>query len=181
MKKLLIIISACNEAASLAVFLPKLFNVLETLSLSTEVLLISDGSTDSTVEVATSNGCRVIENTRNFGIGSSLRLGYKTAIDEGFDFTVTMDADGQHDALILPVVVTLLEQDKADIIVGSRYHKDSERFGVPIDRDFLNISVTAQMRIATGWQITDPLSGFWGMSKPFFTFAFENDGEDDVL
>ena len=174
MKKLLIIISACNEAVSLEVFLPRLFKVINILNLSTEVLVVSDGSKDNTAEIAKANNCRVIENARNLGIGSSLRLGYKIAINEGFDFTVTMDADGQHDAAILPNVVNLLTEDKADIVVASRYHKDSERFGVPIDRDFLNISLTAQMKVATGWNTTDPLSGFWGMTKPYFKFAFEN-------
>ena len=174
MRKFLIIISACNEAVSLEVFLPRLFKIIKDLNLLVEVLLISDGSTDNTAKIAKQNGCRVIENSRNLGIGSSLRLGYKMAIEENFDFTITMDADGQHDASIINVISDFLLKDKTDIIVASRYHKDSERFGVPIDRDFLNISVTAQMRIATGWNITDPLSGFWGMTKPYFTFAFEN-------
>lgn len=177
MKKLLIIISACNEAASLEVFLPRLKNAVKSLLIHTEVLLVSDGSTDETAQIGKDNGCTVIDNHNNLGIGSSLRLGYRKAFDEGFDFTITMDADGQHDVAILPKVLSTLLSGEAELVVASRYHIDSERFGVPLDRDLLNISVTAQMRVVTGWEITDPLSGFWGMSRRCFQFALEN-GKD---
>ena len=172
--KTLIIISACNEAASLKKFLPRLMGVVKNLPIHTNVLLISDGSTDDTANVALGNGCEIIDNHRNLGIGASLRLGYKKAAEEEFDFTITIDADGQHDETIIPKVLDLLIRGETDIVVASRYHKDSERLGVPIDRDLLNISVTAQMRIVTGWEITDALSGFWGMSKKFFKFCLEN-------
>jgi hypothetical protein len=75
---------------------------------------------------------------------------------------------------IIPTVLGALINDEADIVTASRYHKDSERLGVPMDRDMLNISVVAQMRIITGWEITDPLSGFWGMTRPYFKFCLEN-------
>lgn len=174
MKKLLIVISACNEAASLNVFLPKLVKVAKSLLVSTDILLINDGSTDNTAEIAVSHGCQVINNPENLGIGASLHSGYKEAFKNDFDFVVTMDADGQHDASILPGIVDLILGGEVDIIVASRYHKDSERFGVPLDRDLLNISVTAQMKFVTGWNITDPLSGFWCMTKDCYKFALDH-------
>lgn len=178
MKKLLVIISACNEAASLKKFLPRLMKVVKGLKTPSTVLLISDGSTDNTANVALSNGCKVINNSRNLGIGASLKLGYKKAVDEDFDFIITLDADGQHDETIIPKVLSLLVKNEADIVVASRYHKESERVGVPIDRDMLNISVTAQMRVVTGWEITDALSGFWGMTRPYFKFCLENGNQN---
>lgn len=174
MKKLLLIISACNEAASLEVFLPKLIKITKILPVITEVLIVNDGSTDDTAKVATDNGCTVVNNPQNLGIGKSLHIGYRKALMENFDFTITLDADGQHDSAILPEILNLLLEDKTDIVIASRYHKDSERFGVPLDRDLLNISVSAQMEVVTGWKITDPLSGFWGMTKKCFKFALEN-------
>lgn len=177
-KKVLVIISACNEAVSLDVFLPKLFANITSLSgrlsVTCDVLLISDGSTDNTADVAVKHGCYVITNVHNLGIGTSLRLGYKKALDENYDFTVTLDADGQHDAALLENILQPLLEDKTDIIIASRYHKDSQRMGVPLDRDLLNISVTAQMKVVTGWDLTDPLSGFWGMTRYCFEFALNN-------
>lgn len=182
MKKALIIIAACNEAASLKSFLPRLmkvvneFKAVEKIDIS--VVLVNDGSNDTTATVAEENGCRVVHNQRNLGIGLSLRRGYKIAMDENFDFTITMDADGQHDELVLQKMVDVLLLNQTDLVIASRYHKDSERIGVPLDRDFLNISVTAQMRVATGWNITDPLTGFWGMTRRCFLFAIEHDKQE---
>lgn len=174
MKKLLIIISACNEAASLEVFLPKLWKVVNTLALQTTILLVDDGSTDETTKVAKENNCLVVSNSQNLGIGKSLRIGYKKAIDDNFDITITMDADGQHDPSLLPQMTEMILSENYDVVVASRYHKDSERFGVPLDRDLLNISVTAQIRVVTGWNVTDPLTGFWAMTREYFKFALEN-------
>jgi glycosyltransferase involved in cell wall biosynthesis len=173
-KKLLIIIPACNEAASLKAFLPRVKEIVKQIQILNTIFLVSDGSTDNTAEVAQANGCDVFINRRNFGIGTSLHLGYKKALDEEYTYTISVDADGQHDETLIPKVLDILIKDEADIVVASRYHKESERIGVPVDRDMLNISVTAQMRIVTGWDITDPLSGFWGMTKPCFKFCLEN-------
>ena len=178
MSKLLIVISACNEAASLKRFLPRLVKIVKNLKVNSEILLINDGSTDATSEVAILNGCIVFDNHRNLGIGASLKLGYKKALVENFDFVITIDADGQHDEKLIPDVLNILMSNTADIVVASRYHKKSKRIGVPIDRDMLNVSVTAQMRIVTGWEITDPLSGFWGMTKPYFKFCLENGNQN---
>lgn len=171
--KTMILIAACNEAASLKKFLPRLVGIVKNLN-KVNILLVSDGSTDKTAEVAKRNGCDVIINHRNLGIGESLRIGYRKAIEENYDCLITMDADGQHDEKLIPKFITSIERDEADIIIGSRYHKDSKRIGVPIDRDLLNVSVVSQMRIVTGWETTDPLSGFWVMTRPYFKFCYEN-------
>lgn len=171
--KLLVIIAACNEAPSLDQFLPRLSRVASNLSEHCDILVIDDGSSDKTTKVAKKHECLVLSNHENMGIGTSLRRGYKKAKQGGYDLIATMDADGQHDENFLEPMLEKLKHG-ADIVIGSRYHPDSERIRVPLDRDFLNVAVTAQMRIATGWEITDPLSGFWMMRRHCFEFALEN-------
>lgn len=168
---MLIVISACNEAASLDQFLPRLQKVAG--NLLADVLVVDDGSTDQTSKVSKKHGCIVLRNHENKGIGTSLRRGYREAVRGGYDIVVTIDADGQHDPSFLGVMLEKINSG-ADIVVASRYHPDSERIRVPLDRDFLNIAVTAQMRVATGWETTDPLSGFWMMSRPCFEFALKH-------
>jgi len=171
--KILIVVAACNEALSLDQFLPRLSQVASNLSSHCDILLIDDGSLDKTAEVGKKHSCSVLRNSSNVGIGTSLRRGYRKAQRGNYDVVITMDADGQHDENFLPLMLKTL-RGGADIVIASRYHPDSKRIKVPLDRDLLNVAVTAQMRIATGWKTTDPLSGFWMMRRRCFEFALKH-------
>jgi glycosyltransferase involved in cell wall biosynthesis len=171
--KILIVIAARNDARSLNSFLPMLSQAAADLPDDCDIMVIDDGSEDGTATVAAKHGCLVQNNGQNMGIGSSLRRGYCVAEEGGYDVVVTMDADGQHDERFLKPMREQLAQG-ADIVVASRYHPDSERFDVPLDRDLLNVSMVAQMRFVTGWEITDPLSGFWMMNRQCFQFALKH-------
>lgn len=175
MLKMLIVIAACNEAASLDQFLPRLQKVADYLL--SDILVIDDGSLDNTAVICRKHECIVLQNHENKGIGNSLRRGYHEAVKGSYDLVATMDADGQHDENFL---ITMFEKikDGADIVIASRYHPDSERIQVPLDRDFLNVAVTAQMQVATGWETTDPLSGFWMMRRHCFEFALEHGNQE---
>ena len=172
MKTALIVIPARNEEASLARFLPRLTTTTRGLSTDYHVLVVDDGSTDHTVKLAMDMGCRVLRNKENCGVGMSLRKGYEMALAENFYYVITMDADGQHDERFLPGIFDEFFEG-TDIVIGSRYHPKSERRGVPLDRDLLNIAVAAQIRTVTGWEITDPLSGFWGMNQMCVKLALQ--------
>ena len=171
--KILIIISACNEALSLGQFLPKLNRATKELPGDCDVLVINDGSSDQTSKVSKKYGCLILRNPKNLGIGVSLRRGYRVAERDGYDVVVTMDADGQHSEDFLKPMLKEIENG-ADVVKASRFHSQSERIGVPLDRDLLNISVTAQIRVITGWEVTDPLCGFWAMKRPYFEFALKH-------
>lgn len=172
MKKMLIAIPARDEAASLAQFLPRLKKTAKELGPAVTIVVVDDGSKDETVAVAEQCGCEVIRHPENKGLGHSLRAGYKKGVDGGYDWIATLDADGQHDERFLGEVVSSLFEG-ADVVIASRYHPKSERRGVPFDRDLLNIAVAAQMRVVTGWNLTDPLSGFWGMQLGVAKFLLE--------
>ena len=85
-----------------------------------DTLVIVDGCTDGTAEVARSHGARVCELSRNRGQGASLRLGYALARSGGARYVVTTDADGQYDMAELPLLLQPLIDDEADFVTGSR-------------------------------------------------------------
>lgn len=85
-----------------------------------DTLVIVDGCTDRTAEVARRHGARVCELSRNRGQGASLRLGYALARRGGARYVVTTDADGQYDMAELPLLLQPLIDDEADFVTGSR-------------------------------------------------------------
>ncbi len=167
-KVCLIGVPACNEGTSLKVFLPRLLAVTSTIKdLEFDVCVVDDGSNDDTQDVVLSFGDRVklLSNNGNIGLGYSLRRLYERTVKQGYDYLVTMDSDGQHDVNLLePILARLRVDDLPRLVIGSRYHPESERYGTPLDRDLLNVAFTAIIRSVTKWKdITDPLSGFWAM------------------
>ena len=127
----LVFIPAWNEQASIA---PVVADVRRSLP-DADVLVVDDGSTDATADAAREAGAIVASLPFNQGLGAALQTGYLYALREGYDFCAHLDADGQHPPL---EVVRLLEevwQDRADLVIGSRYSDPSaagER-GLPSD------------------------------------------------
>lgn len=175
----MIIVPACNEGASLQKFLPRLHESLTKISeFNISVVVINDGSDDNTVQVAEECGCRVVTNKRNRGNGYSIRRGLQLALEEQCTFVVTMDADGQHDEKLLPTILAQFGEG-AEVIIASRYHLESQRIGVPDDRDMLNIMARSIIHALTGWwQLTDPLCGFWVINRRVLQFLTQELKQD---
>jgi polyprenyl-phospho-N-acetylgalactosaminyl synthase len=83
----------------------------------TEVIVVDDGSTDSTSRVSTAAGAVVIRNEMNLGVVRSTEIGLRRASG---DVIVTLDADGQHDPFEIPVIVRPIAQGIADLVLGKR-------------------------------------------------------------
>ena len=88
--------------------------------LDVDVLVVDDGSTDRTSEVARAAGARVARLERNLGHGVALRLGYQLAREHGARYIVTLDGDGQWDPAELPGVLQPVVDGEADFVIGSR-------------------------------------------------------------
>lgn len=84
-----------------------------------EVVVIDDGSSDRTYEIATAALATVIRNKTNLGIVRSTEIGLRSA---SHDIIVTLDADGQHDPCEIPIIVGPIVQDNADLVLGKREH-----------------------------------------------------------
>jgi len=124
-KKLIVAaIPAFNEERTIA----KL--VLEAQKHVDVVLVCDDGSTDSTAEIAERMGADVIRHDKNLGYGAALKTLFGVARELDADVLVTLDGDGQHDPCEIPSLVEPVLENKADIVLGSRFLNSKEN-GVP--------------------------------------------------
>jgi glycosyltransferase involved in cell wall biosynthesis len=113
-----VLIAAYNEADTIG---PVLSSVpAECLGLSVAPLVVVDGATDATAEVARAHGAYTCAVPVNRGQGAALRLGYHVARAGGARYIVTTDADGQYDMAELPILLRPLIDGEADFVTGSR-------------------------------------------------------------
>ena len=140
--QLAIIIPAFNEESTIK-------SVIKSVSLIGKVIIIDDGSVDNTVMNAAKAGAFVHSHSINLGYDEALNTGFEIAKKLGYQFIITMDADGQHDPnSLIKIKQNLL--DGYDLVVASRDQK--QRFS-----EYL-FSLYSGMR----WSIKDPLSGLKG-------------------
>ena len=123
------------------------------------IVVVDDGSADGTQE---SLRCRhdvsVVCHDRNRGYGASLLDGFAAAYRLGAGRILTMDGDGQHDAVDIEALLDALAD--SDIVSGSRYLPGSRAVGEPpVERADINRRITAEINRVTGWRLTDAFCG----------------------
>ncbi len=150
------LVPACNEADTLGAILEEL-HALDHL----RVLVVDDGSTDGTGDVARRfSRTDVLSRRERLGYGQSLIDGFAWCLGHGAELVATLDADGQHRPSQLLRLREALTRG-IDIVSGSRYLPDSAIEGeAPCDRRRINRAITAEINTATGWALTDAFCGF---------------------
>jgi len=130
-----------------------------------DVLVIDDGSEDSTADLAVKAGAQVIRIPRNTGKGSALSIGLTTAALNGSSVVVCLDADGQHDPDDIPKVVQPIIDGKADMVIGSRFLDENARELIPAHRRLGQTVLTYATNLGNKKKITDSQSGYRAFKK----------------
>lgn len=133
--------------------------VLRNVSLYTkQIILVNDGSTDHTLSVVKDFAhVNLVSYTQNKGKGFALRMGFKHAVACGYDYVITIDSDGQHDAGDLGKFVEYLQDHPGAIIIGSR---NMDQASVPRKSSFGNKFSNFWFWVETGIKRNDTQSGY---------------------
>ncbi|WP_298534536.1 glycosyltransferase family 2 protein [uncultured Methanobrevibacter sp.] len=168
MANVVAIIPAYNEEKALADVIGK------TLEHVDEVIVVDDGSSDKTSEVAVEAGARVIKHSVNLGKGEALKSGFKAIGDDSI--IITIDGDGQHNPSEIPDLVRPIIEDGADLVNGSRYMNGPEE-NTPAYRRVGQKVLDIATNISAGTKVTDSQSGFRAFSpKSKNVFRFKDTG-----
>ena len=155
------IVPAYNEERNLG----RLLAELRALDPDLEVVVVSDGSTDRTAEVAAAGGAHVVQLPFNLGIGGAVQTGFRFAWEGGYELAVRLDGDGQHDPALLRTVVAPVAAGEADLAIGSRFLAAGPGYRSSAARR-IGIRVLARVVSAIGHQhLTDTTSGFQALNR----------------
>ena len=175
--EVLIIIPAYNEEENIAEVVEHLTSQLMTGTLdahmSVDYLIINDGSEDSTLEICDKRHFQYLNLPINMGIGGAVQTGYIYAKRKGYDIAVQLDGDGQHDIAYLGEMLKPLLEDKADIVIGSRF-LEKEGFQSSITRRMGISFLSFLIFITTGKKIMDVTSGFRAVNKRFISIYVDD-------
>ena len=161
----LVVVPAFNEAATLGGVLDR----IRAVDFSLPVVVVDDGSTDATCDIARKSGAHVLRLPFNLGVGVALQTGYKFALHEGYDCVVQLDSDGQHEPADIPMLLDVIKRGEADLAVGSRFlgvgdydPETMRRLGMRLFQ-FLAVALT-------GVRFSDVTSGYRAFSADVLHF-----------
>jgi len=162
--ELSIIIPTYNEAENISVLVPYIHNLLVKKNIKYEVIIVDDDSPDNTGAVgkklANKYPLKVIIRKNQKGLSSAVLDGFKVASS---NVLIVMDADGSHPVEAIPEMFKIIKLNRADLVIGSRYHKNSEFIDWPWYRDLLSRSAFLLTRGLV--KVTDPTTGFFGIKR----------------
>ena len=153
---LIALIPAYNEASQVGLV------VAGVAALVDRVIVVDDASTDDTAACAAAAGALVLRHVVNRGAGGATATGLRAARRLGADFAVTLDADGQHLAGDLPALLKPLQDDSADLVIGSRLLAPQ---GMPWLRRGANQAANLVTRVLHGAHVSDSQSGYKAFNR----------------
>lgn len=152
-----VVIAAYNEARVIAGV------VAGVIHAGYDVVVVDDGSSDRTRDLAAAAGAVVIRHPINLGQGAALQTGIEFALRQGADIVVTFDADGQHRIADAARLVAALHTHGADFALGSRFLGGA--VNQPLSRRILLRLATLFTRLTTGLSVTDTHNGLRAMTR----------------
>jgi glycosyltransferase involved in cell wall biosynthesis len=165
MSDTLVFIPAWNEEANL----PAVLDALRAELPDADVVVVDDGSTDRTADVALEHGAQVHSLGSNQGLRFGIAAGYRFALDHGYAYCGRVDADGQHPAHELKRLLELVRNDECDVAVGSRFVSGEGyapyRYAPSASRRFGTAVLRRGMRVALGQPFGDATSGLYAVNR----------------
>lgn len=171
--KTLIIIPAYNEAGSIE----KVIEELRKNCPQCEYVVVNDCSTDQTRNILRCNEASYLDLPANLGIGGGVQVGYRYALERDYDIAIQFDGDGQHDARYIEKLVSPLERDEADVVIGSRF-LESEGFQSSAMRRLGIRFLSGLIRCLCGVRVRDVTSGMRAVNRKMIEEYAENYAQD---
>lgn len=165
----LIIIPAYNEAEGIEKVVD---NIVQNFP-QYDYVVVNDGSSDTTRDICRKRGYQYLNLSINLGIGGAVQTGYKYAQDKGYDVAVQIDGDGQHDIAYLQDMLTHIEKDEADIVIGSRFLEKEGFQSSAARRSGIKI-LSILIYLCTGCKVKDVTSGFRVVNKSYIDIYAKN-------
>jgi len=136
--------------------------ILKTKRYVNQVLVVDDGSSDETKRIAQEAGATVISHRKNRGKGAAIRTGFQYALENDFEYVVTIDGDGQHNPLEIPALLENVIHNGHDVSIGFRVGNNSE---MPLWRRVGKRVLDYTTSMGTGGFITDSQCGFRAFNR----------------
>lgn len=159
--KIIIFIPAYNEQASILKMITAVKKTYGGFP-----LIVDDGSTDDTAELAKSAGCLVVRHPFNKGLGASCRTGLRRCYEMGADIAIKIDADCQHRVEDIEKIVKPIAEDKADAVFGSRF-LGGLQYKMPFYRAIGNKFFSYLTWFLVGQKVTDGQTGLMAFHKRY--------------
>lgn len=156
-KRILMIMPAYNEEKNLPYVISDIEKHISREEI--DILLVDDGSTDRTGQIARDAGFKVIKHCFNLGAASAVHTGLIFAYENGYEIALTFDSDGQHRAEDLHYLLRRFEEKKADVLIGSRF-LSSPSYHIPFVRKIGMRLFSFLASFLSGQKITDASSGY---------------------
>lgn len=164
----MVIIPAYNEEGSVGTVIGKMPS-FDPLTIQLTVVVIDDGSTDATPEVARQAGAVVVSHPQNRGMGASVKTGLQYALEHQADIAVSIDADLQFDPAEIPALIAPILADKADFTAGDRFTEENGKVVKPEYMSTVKFWGNQRMTHLINWLTTtdmmDVSSGFRAYSR----------------
>ncbi len=142
-----------------------------------DYLVINDCSSDNTKDKLKELHANYVSVPVNLGIGGAVQIGYKYAAKNGYDIAIQVDGDGQHDVSYVKEMVSILEADEADVVIGSRFI-EKEGFQSSGARRIGIHFLSGLIRVISGTKIKDVTSGFRAVNRKYLDVFADNYPDD---
>ena len=163
MKSVVITIPAFNEESSLAMLVKDIHEVMKSSRYSYKILVLDDGSTDRTKEVASKLGAVVFSNPVRLGLAETFKTEMKKALELNPDIIIHIDADYQYSPKDIPRLIKPIEDGEADLVLGNRFQGGID--SMPLMKRLGNKAFSKVISDITRFRVGDCQTGFRAMNK----------------